>query len=667
MSGNDDAKTAKIEVWWDMRDCPIPEGYDARRVRPSIERAFKKLGYTGRVSITAYGDQNQTPCHVLRGLSSTGVAVVQTISDSTRSVMYRDMVEWRGHNPPPATIVIISDQVEGEFSWDLARLQQRTRYHLFLAYSIKRCKDLFLLYKANWRWEKLLEEEEEGGTPAGGLSSAAVFYCKSCNFNCQSLKTFRKHLSSYKHGLEEAINSPDSRLSCVTKTWAKNYPATPEHATAKIHVLWDMNDCPIPEGYDACRVRPSIESAFKELGYTGPISITAFADQKQIPDHHLLALSSTGVVFAHTLFPWDLHSRMITEFEEWTKDNPAPASIMIISDELALRKSHSSLICRKLQESNYNCFLAYSVRPFEMPVLLTSAEWLWKSLLSGACFLFVLSCVTKTWARNYPATPEHATAEIHVWWDMKDCPIPEGYDARRVLPSIESAFKEIGYSGPVSITAFADQKETPDHHLLALSSTGVDFAHTLPWVLHSRMITDCEEWIEDNPAPATVMIISDELASPKSHSSLLCRKLQESNYNCFLAYSVRPFEKPVLVTSAEWLWDSLLAVSETKRQTLQKGCESESESDVEFTGMFYCDLCDSDCESLDDFKKHLSSKEHTHEDNIMNTHFQSFSHRHRQFKISNYYEEARYPPKTKRMRKAPRKGFLPRSLRFTRR
>ncbi|XP_048629089.1 uncharacterized protein LOC125600416 [Brassica napus] len=303
MSGNDDAKTAKIEVWWDMRDCPIPEGYDARRVRPSIERAFKKLGYTGRVSITAYGDQNQTPCHVLRGLSSTGVAVVQTISDSTRSVMYRDMVEWRGHNPPPATIVIISDQVEGEFSWDLARLQQRTRYHLFLAYSIKRCKDLFLLYKANWRWEKLLEEEEEGGTPAGGLSSAAVFYCKSCNFNCQSLKTFRKHLSSYKHGLEEAINSPDSRLSCVTKTWAKNYPATPEHATAKIHVLWDMNDCPIPEGYDACRVRPSIESAFKELGYTGPISITAFADQKQIPDHHLLALSSTGVVLLIPSFP----------------------------------------------------------------------------------------------------------------------------------------------------------------------------------------------------------------------------------------------------------------------------------------------------------------------------------------------------------------------------
>ncbi|KAL0890144.1 hypothetical protein Bca101_014127 [Brassica carinata] len=467
-SGNE---TGKIEVWWDMKDCPIPEGYDARRVRPSIERAFKELGYTGPVSITAYGDQKQTPCHVLRGLSSTGVAVAHTRSDSTRSVMYRDMVEWRGQNPPPATIMIISDQVEGDFSWDLARLQQRTRYDLFMAYSSKPCNDLILVRYGNWRWEQLLEEEEGGGAPLlddDGLSSAAMFYCKTCNFDCQSLKKFRKHLSSYKHGLEQqlfvkqdAINPPDTRFSCVTKTWAKNYPATPEYATAKIHVLWDMTDCPIPEGYDA----------------------------------------------------------------------------------------------------------------------------------------------------------------------------------RRVRPSIEKAFKEIGYSGPVSITAFADHKQTPVHHLLALSSSGVDFAHTLLWVHYSRMISEFEEWTSDNPAPASVMIISDEVASSKSRSTLICRKLQESNYNCFLAYSVRPFEMSVLLTSAEWLWESLLAVSETR--TLQKCSESESERVVASTGMFHCKLCDCDyCESLDDFNKHLLSTKHT--------------------------KEVGHPPKTKRTRKAPRKGFVPRPLRFTR-
>ncbi|CDY13953.1 BnaC09g38730D [Brassica napus] len=65
-----------------MFDCPVPEGIDARGVRPSLEGAFKELGYTGPVSITvtAYGDQKQTPEHLLRALSSTGVAVVHTRS-----------------------------------------------------------------------------------------------------------------------------------------------------------------------------------------------------------------------------------------------------------------------------------------------------------------------------------------------------------------------------------------------------------------------------------------------------------------------------------------------------------------------------------------------------------------------------------------------------------
>ena len=149
------------------------------------------------------------------------------------------------------------------------------------------------------------------------------------------------------------------------------------------------------------------------------------------------------------------------------------------------------------------------------------------------------------------------------------------------------------------------------------------------------MITDFEIWTKDNPAPASIMIISDEVASSKDRSTLICRKLQESNYNCFLAYSVRPFEMPVLVTSAEWLWDNLLAglfvlysyittklitlsffcsspVSETKRNILHKCSESERVVAAS-TGMFCCTLCLCDCKSLDDFNKHLASKDHTQE------------------------------------------------------
>ena len=64
----------------EMKECPVPEGIDAHRVRPSIEGGFKELGYSGPVSITAYGDQKQTPEYLLRALSSTGVAVVHVRS-----------------------------------------------------------------------------------------------------------------------------------------------------------------------------------------------------------------------------------------------------------------------------------------------------------------------------------------------------------------------------------------------------------------------------------------------------------------------------------------------------------------------------------------------------------------------------------------------------------
>ncbi|CAN6901952.1 unnamed protein product [Brassica oleracea var. botrytis] len=370
MAGNDAVKTAKIVAWWDMKDCPIPEGYDARRVRPSIERACKERGFSGSVSITAYADQTKTPDHHLQALSSTGVAVAHTISECTCKLMYEDIVEWRGHNPPPATIMIVSDHVEGDFSWDLARLQQRTRYKLFIAYSVESYKDFFLLRNAIWLWNKLLEEG--GGAPlvAGGLSSA-MFYCKSCEFDCQSLEKFRKHLSSYKHGWEEFTSARwYTRLECVTKTWRRNYRATP-----------DMVKCPIPEGYDARLVRPSIEASFKKIGYSGPVSITAYADYKETPHHHLVSLSSTGVDLAHTLY-WYKGSRMYDDVRQWEKDSPAPASVMLISD-VDWDDYVPSLISRYLQESNYNCFLAYSFRPCKMTVMLTSAEWLWESLLGG--------------------------------------------------------------------------------------------------------------------------------------------------------------------------------------------------------------------------------------------------------------------------------------------
>ncbi|CAH8338451.1 unnamed protein product [Eruca vesicaria subsp. sativa] len=346
MSGNDAAKTAKIAVWWDMKDCRIPGGIDAHRVRPCIEGGFKELGYSGPVSITAYGDQTQTSEYLLRALSSTGVDVVHIKSESTCAVMYDHMVKWPEDNPPPATMMIITNQMLEVFNWDLARLQQRTSYNLFLAYSVRPCAVLSLATCKEWLWEDLLL----GTTSTSGADT-------------------------------EVLHPQPTELYSVTSTWGKNYPATPEYATAKIHVCWDMYDCPIPDGYDPRRIRPSLEGAFKKLGYSGAVSIIAFGDHKQTPQGHLQALSSTGIDVAHAI-PDRIYSRMYDDLMEWEKDNPAPATMMIISDE-AEYVFGDSLARAQQRKKKYNLFWAYSFRPREMSVMLTSAEWLWDCLLAG--------------------------------------------------------------------------------------------------------------------------------------------------------------------------------------------------------------------------------------------------------------------------------------------
>ncbi|EOA18824.1 hypothetical protein CARUB_v10007438mg, partial [Capsella rubella] len=56
----------------------------------------------------------------------------------------------------------------------------------------------------------------------------------------------------------------------------------------KTMVWWDINSCPVPDGYDASMVAQSIELALKKAGHTGPLTITAIGylnyTLKQMPD-----------------------------------------------------------------------------------------------------------------------------------------------------------------------------------------------------------------------------------------------------------------------------------------------------------------------------------------------------------------------------------------------
>ena len=84
-----------------------------------------------------------------------------------------------------------------------------------------------------------------------------------------------------------------------------------------------------------------------------------------------------------------IYGRMFDDLKQWRDNNPTPTTMMIISDgaEILL----GGCLARLKQLKKYNLFWAYSFRPWKMSVMLTSAEWLWDSLLAGVLFYYLSS------------------------------------------------------------------------------------------------------------------------------------------------------------------------------------------------------------------------------------------------------------------------------------
>ncbi|KAL1220731.1 hypothetical protein V5N11_035532 [Cardamine amara subsp. amara] len=72
-----------------------------------------------------------------------------------------------------------------------------------------------------------------------------------------------------------------------------------------------------------------------------------------------------------------------------------------------------------------------------------------------------------------PPSEEAAVGAVSVYWDIKKCPVPDGYDARRVGRCISGFLRKCGYSGPITITAVGVLSKVPEKILEAVSSTGI--------------------------------------------------------------------------------------------------------------------------------------------------------------------------------------------------
>lgn len=64
-----------------------------------------------------------------------------------------------------------------------------------------------------------------------------------------------------------------------------------------------------------------------------------------------------------------------------------------------------------------------------------------------------------------------------MWWDLRDCSVPDGVNALKVAQNITNAVRANGIKGPVSITAFGDFMQLSRSLQVNLSITGVSLHH----------------------------------------------------------------------------------------------------------------------------------------------------------------------------------------------
>ncbi|KAK3127828.1 hypothetical protein QOZ80_7AG0578920 [Eleusine coracana subsp. coracana] len=151
----------KTSVWWDIENCHVPRGCDPHRIVQNMSSALAAAGYTGPISISAYGDTSCVPHHVQHALSSTGITlnhVPAGIKDASDKKILVDMLIWAIDNPPPANYLLISG--DRDFSNALHKLKMR-QYNILLAQPPNVSQALTAAAKSVWLWKSFVAGEPQ--------------------------------------------------------------------------------------------------------------------------------------------------------------------------------------------------------------------------------------------------------------------------------------------------------------------------------------------------------------------------------------------------------------------------------------------------------------------------------------------------------------------------
>ncbi|CAL9232624.1 unnamed protein product, partial [Arabidopsis halleri] len=309
-------------VYWDIKDFPVPPGFDARRVRPCINQLLETHGYSGPLTIYAVGILTDVHVDILRALSSTGIILCYSPFGHTdiMSLMFR----WMRNNSPPANLLGICDQN--------AFPPRESGFNLFspFPYSSPEQEDSISWINLILTVSGTLQEDKCSETV-----ESATWSCLACkSLHGEGFETFTGHLSSQEHKdmyreylpVEDYLPLPRLRDEDENPPTIK---ATPEEAEAVTSVFWDINMFPVPPGFDARLVRPCIIRLLESHGYSAPPTIYAVGKLTDVHDDILQTLFSTGITLYYAPHG---SAEMVLLMSQWISMNPPPANILGICD-----------------------------------------------------------------------------------------------------------------------------------------------------------------------------------------------------------------------------------------------------------------------------------------------------------------------------------------------
>ncbi|CAL9223639.1 unnamed protein product [Arabidopsis halleri] len=193
----DDYHAGVTAVLWDIKRCPVPPDCDARLVGPCITRYFEDLGYSGPITIYAFGQLTDVPDDVLRAVSSTGISLNHiTFKTDSADIMHL-MARWTCLNPRPATIMFICPYSKVSKN-DMNHLEEKWGCHVIkqFTYDSPGSQSYF---------GNFLRLEDDSGTLAENKCSEtgehASWACLVCNISGKGFENFTMHLKT--HALEE--------------------------------------------------------------------------------------------------------------------------------------------------------------------------------------------------------------------------------------------------------------------------------------------------------------------------------------------------------------------------------------------------------------------------------------------------------------------------------